>query len=208
MSTQEEGFSGLKWNSAIDKMLADWCDEAKCFDWMNNEAYARYSIRATVMSIIVNIAIALNGVVSLVIGTPVNITSIPPSTVLGCVSIVISIISMLQDKFDWITMANNFKTCSKQWADVARKMQEQLVVPHEARKDCSTFLKFIKQDIAKASENNSSIPKDIRNKCFEKFSRIPNFNLPDICGQVEHTEVYSGSELKQPLVAEIKHEAI
>jgi hypothetical protein len=179
-------------------MLANWCDEAKCFEWMNCEAYTRYSVRATTMSITVNIAIALSGVANLIVGSvPLN-SSVPPSTVLGCVSIAISIISMMQDKFDWITMANNFKTASKQWTDVARKLQEQLIVPPAGRKDCSTFLKFIKQDLAKASENNASIPEDIRKQCYDKFTKVLNFNVPDICGQVEHTEVYV--ELTSPLL--------
>ena len=27
---------------------------------------------------------------------------------------------------------------------------------------------------------------------YEKFSKIPDFDLPDICGQVEHTRIYMG----------------
>jgi methyltransferase-like protein len=54
--------------------------------------------------------------------------------------------------------------------------------------------------MAFASEHNSSIPKDIRLRCFEKFNIIPNFNVPDICGQIEHTAVYV-EPLQQPLLS-------
>jgi len=131
--------------------------------------------------------------------------SVPPSTILGCVSIAISIISMLEDKFDWITMANNFKQASVQWSNVSRKLEEQLAVPPNGRKDCSTFLKYIKQDITMVSATNYMIPKDIRIKCMEKFGKIPDFDVPDICGQVEHTSVYVEEPvhpLKVPLLTD------
>ena len=171
---------------------------------MNTEAYSRYSVRSTAMSITVNISIALSGVANLIVGTAqLSDTAVPPSTILGCVSIVISIISMLEDKFDWITMANNFKQASVQWSNVSRKLEEQLAVPPSGRKDCGTFLKYIKQDITTVSATNYMIPKDIRTKCMDKFGKIPNFDVPDICGQVEHTSVYvepTTSTLQVPLL--------
>jgi hypothetical protein len=34
------------------------------------------------------------------------------------------------------------------------------------------------------------IPQSIRDDCYKKFSNIPEFELPDICGSMEHTKVY------------------
>lgn len=213
--TKEEGpdtSSGLQWTPSIDRMLANWCDQAKSFEWMNTEAYSRYSVRSMSMSITVNVAIALSGVANLIVGTAqLSNTPVPPSTILGCVSIAISIISMLEDKFDWITMANNFKQASVQWSNVSRKLEEQLAVPPGGRKDCSTFLKYIKQDITTVSATNYMIPKDIRTKCMEKFGKIPNFDVPDICGQVEHTSVYveqTTSALQVPLLSNTNNNAV
>ena len=203
MSTKDEGSDtqpGLQWTKSIDEMLSNWCDQAKSFEWMNTEAYARYSKLSTGMSITVNTAIALSGIANLIVGNA-QVTNIPPSSILGCVSIVISIISMLQDKFDWLTMSNNFQNASVKWSNVIRKIEEQLSIPHGARKDCGTFLKYVKQDINDVSSTNYMIPKDIRDKCYQKFSNIEGFDLPDICGQVEHTSYYIELEpLKTPLL--------
>ena len=200
---------GLHWEPSIDRMLANWCDQSKSFEWMNTEAYSRYSVRSTSMSIAVNVAIALSGVANLIVGSVQIInTAVPPSTILGCISIGISIVSMLENKFDWITMANNFRQASIQWSNVTRKLEEQLAVPPSGRKDCSTFLKYIKQDINAVSATNYMIPKDIRVKCNEKFGTIPNFDVPDICGQLEHTSVYEDEErpLKVPLLTDTNKE--
>lgn len=190
--------AGLQWSPQIDKMLADWCDEAKCFEWMHSESYSRYSKRATVMTIGSNITISLTGIANLVLGVTVS-DATTTSMIFGCVSIGIGVVNMIQQQFGWTTLANNYKVSAKQWSEISRKVQEQLVIPPTARKDCATFLKYIKQDMTLASEHNSNLPKDIRQKCFEKFKSIPNFNLPDICGQIEHTAVY----LEQPLLNQV-----
>lgn len=190
--------AGLQWSPQIDKMLANWCDEAKCFEWMHSESYSRYSRRATVMTIGSNITISLTGIANLVLGVTVS-DATTTSMIFGCVSIGIGVVNMIREQFGWTTLANNYKVSAKQWSEISRKVQEQLVIPPTARKDCATFLKYIKQDMTLASEHNSNLPKDIRQKCFEKFKSIPNFNLPDICGQIEHTAVY----LEQPLLNQV-----
>ena len=187
---------GLGWSPQIDKMLADWCDEAKCFEWMHSEAYSRYSKRATAMTIGSNITISLTGIANLVVGATIPDTT-TTSMIFGCVSIGIGIVNMIQQQFGWTELANNYKVSAKHWTEISRKMQEQVIIPPSGRKDCGTFLKYVKQDMALASEYNTSIPKDIRLKCFEKFNLIPNFNVPDICGQIEHTAVY----LEEPLLS-------
>jgi len=203
MPASEEGSDtapGLQWTPQIDKMLADWCDESKCFEWMHTESYSRYSKRATVMNITTNITISLTGIANLVLGATITDT-MTTSMIFGCVSIGIGIVNMVKEQFGWTELANTYKVSAKQWMEISRKMQEQLIIPPSGRKDCGTFLKYVKQDITLASEHNSSIPQDIRAKCFEKFSTIPKFNVPDICGQIEHTEVYVPDQpLKQPLL--------
>jgi hypothetical protein len=105
---------------------------------------------------------------------------------------------MIQEQFNWTSLASDYKHSAAKWDHISRKIQEQVVLPYAGRKDCGTFLKYIKQDINEASDTNTIIPKDIRNKCNDKFSKIPSFDVPDICGQVEHTSVYTEDPL-QPL---------
>jgi hypothetical protein len=203
MPASEEGSDtspSLQWTPQIDRMLAQWCDEAKCFEWMHSESYLRYSKRAMAMTITSNITISLTGIANLVLGATIADT-MKTSMIFGCVSIGIGIVNMIREQFGWTELANTYKVSAKQWAEISRKMQEQLIIPPSARKDCGTFLKYIKQDITLASEHNSSIPQDIRTKCFNKFNAIPKFNVPDMCGQIEHTEVYLPDvSLKQPLI--------
>ena len=194
MSTNESDTQpGLQWNKTIDKMMANWCDQSKSFNWMHTQAYSRYSKRAIGMNIGTNIFISLTGLANLILGStlPDPMTS---SMVFGCISILVGITKMIQEQFNWTTLANDFKRSAEQWDIITRKIQEQLLIPQSCRKDCATFLKYIKQDINNASITNTIIPKDIRDKCKELLGQIKDFDIPDICGQIEHTIIYVADE--------------
>ena len=203
--TKEEGpdtAPGLQWTPQIDRMLANWCDQAKSFNWMHTHSYSRYSRGSTAMNISTNIAISLVGVVNLALASS-QIEAMTTAMVTGSVSVAIGIIKMIQEQFNWASLASDYKHSATKWDHISRKIQEQVVLPYTGRKDCGTFLKYIKQDINEASDTNTIIPKDIRNKCMEKFGKIPDFDIPDICGQVEHTSVYveqPTSALQVPLL--------
>jgi hypothetical protein len=118
----------------------------------------------------------------------------------GSISVIVGIAKMIQDQFDWATLANDFKRSAERWDIITRKIQEQLLIPYSGRKDCRTFLKYIKQDINNASDTNLIIPKDIREKCNVDFGQIKDFDVPDICGQVEHTTIYIQDEVNENLI--------
>jgi hypothetical protein len=53
-------------------------------------------------------------------------------------------------------------------------------------------MKYIKTDINQAKlEGNSLLPESIRIACYEKFKTIKDFDIPDICGQMEHTSGFT-----------------
>lgn len=189
----------LQWTPQIDRMLANWCDQAKSFNWMHTHAYSRYSRRSTAMNICTNIAISLVGIVNLSLASS-QIEPTTTSIVTGSVSIGIGIIKMIQEQFNWTSLASDYRHSATKWDHISRKIQEQVVLPYTGRKDCGTFLKYIKQDINDASDTNTLIPKDIRNRCNDRFGKIPDFDVPDICGQVEHTLVYTAEPLQVPLL--------
>jgi hypothetical protein len=191
----------IQWNSAIDTMLADWCDHSKCFAWMHTQSFQRYNTRSMVMSIGTNSFISLSGVANLIIGQTTDSTT--GSIIFGCISIFIGIVNMIQEKFAFAALATDFKRSAQEWGYVTRKIEEQLAIPYSGRKDCATFLKYIKQDINSIADTNSLIPEDIRVSCAKKFGAIKDFDIPDICGQMEHTAVYVSEVPIVPLVPSI-----
>jgi hypothetical protein len=203
MATENEDLTGgkLNWTTEIDEMLADWCDQAKSFEWMHTEAYSRYDKKSKIIMITSNVLTAVCGLSNVIAGGTV-VNGFQLSWIFGSLSICISITNMLQEKLAYATKALEHRQYSNNWGMIRRKIEEELLIPRGSRKDCKTFLKFLRQDINQVSvDGNTKIPKDIRNECYAKFSSIPKFDLPDICGEMERTKIYIDKESSmQPLL--------
>jgi hypothetical protein len=192
----------VKWNYTIEILLSKWCDQAKCFEWMHNEAYSMSDRRAKVLMITSNIVAAVGGLSNLIAGGT-TVGDFQLSWVFGSLAIIVSITNMLQEKLGYATLAGEFKHYSTTWGSIRIKIEEQLAMPAASRKDCGTFLKYLRQDMNQVSmDGNAKIPESIRTACFDKFSKIPNFTLPDICGEMEHTSIYMpGDTASHPLLS-------
>ncbi len=180
----------LSWTPEIDTLLAKWCDEAKCFEWMHMEAFALYESKSRMLILASNALTSISGLINLIVGG-ITIQGFQTSWIFGTISVVISITNMIQEKMAYSTIATENKHCATMWGIIRRKIEEELAIPRASRKQCSTFLNLIRDDINKVSiDGNSKIPETILDICKEKFGTIDDFHIPDICGVMEHTHVY------------------
>jgi hypothetical protein len=197
----------VQWSPSIEHMLTRWCDQAKAFEWMHTEAFSFNDTRARTAAIVSNVFTAVAGLSNVAIGgTAIN--GFQLAWVFGAMSILVSITNMIQEKMAYASSAADHRQYAISWGTIRRKIEEELGVPPAARKDCKTFMKYIRQDINQAStDGNTMIPEFIRDSCFNKFSAIPDFVLPDICGDLSHTQTYKGAAaaggLHSPLLINI-----
>jgi hypothetical protein len=188
-----EASAHLDWCKEIDVLLASWCDNAKCFEWMHTEAYSIYERRSRVFMISINCLTALSGISNIIAGG-YNINGFQVSWIFGGISVAASTLTMLQDKLGYQVSSQVHKGLASSWASIRLKIEEVITLPYSGRRDCKTFLRYMKADINKATMDGSSIiPKDIRDACYKKFSAIPDFDIPDVCGHMEHTKIYVAS---------------
>ena len=183
----------LSWNPTIEHLFAKWCDHAKCFEWMHAESFDINYRSARRFMVTINVLTAIAGLSNVIAG---NLT-IPNTTfqvnwIFGGISIGISTLNMLQDKLGYQQKADLHKSHASQWAQIISKIEEMLSLPANARRDCKTFLKMIKSDMNQVSLNgNSLISEKVRDECYQKFKDIPNFDIPEICGKMSHTNTYN-----------------
>lgn len=203
----------LVWSVSIDTMLARWCDQAKCFEWMHAQASTMFGRRGLGLSIISNSLTAVAGVSNVIAGNN-TVHGVPLSWIFGGLSVMISISNMLQEKLAYAKRCAEHQQASLQWGVIRRKIEEEVSFPYHSRKNCSAFLKLIREDINRATTDvgNGQIPEWIRQECFNRFSIIAEFDVPDICGQMEHTKIYVEpnfetsalhAELRTPLLSSI-----
>ena len=178
------------WSPQIDALMASWCDKAKCFEWMHTEAYSLFDRKSKGFMITVNCLTAVAGLSNVIAGG-FSTNGFQLAWVFGGISIAASTLNMLQDKLGYMASSHLHLKMASDWGSIKAKLEEVIHIPYSGRKDCKTFLRYIKDDIGKASaDGNSMIPEHIRKACYEKFSKIPDFDIPDICGQMEHTQIF------------------
>jgi hypothetical protein len=181
----------IVWSNSIELMLAKWCDQAKAFEWMHTEAYSYFEKNARIITIVSNVLTAVSGLTNVISGG-ITINGFQLAWAFGSLSIIVSITNMLQEKMAYNTRSTEHRQYSILWGTIRRKIEEEISIPPESRKECKTFMKYLRQDINQVSvDGNAKIPEFIRNNCYDKFSKIPNFVLPEICGEMEHTQVYN-----------------
>ena len=179
------------WTKNIDILLAKWCDNAKCYEWMHTQSYDFFNNKAKIFMITINILTTISGLSNIIVGG-ILINNFQISWIFGSISIIASTLNIIQDKLAYNQISELHRKLVSDWLIIRNKIEEILILPPNSRKDCKTFLKYIKQDINNAtSQKNCIIPQHIREECNKKFSIIENFDVPDICGQIEHTKTYN-----------------
>ena len=185
----------LNWSPTIDQMLATWCDNAKAFEWMHTQAFSLFDKRSRSFMITVNCLTAISGLSNVIAGG-YNVNGFQLAWIFGGLSIAVSTLNILQDKLGYVASTHSHMKLASDWSSIKGRIEEVITIPYSGRRDCKTFLKYIRDDIGKATTGgNSIIPDHIRKECYEKFKDIQDFDLPDICGKMEHTKIYVSEPL-------------
>lgn len=185
----------LNWTKEIDVLLASWCDNAKCFEWMHGETSIDYQKRSKIFIIVINLLTALSGLSNIIAGN-ISINGFQLIWIFGSVSILTSTLNILQDKLAYSSLSESHRKFASQWSIIISKIEEVVALPPSNRRDCKTFLKYIKSDINQVTlDGNNLIPKHIRDACYEKFKNVQDFELPEMVGVVSHTRIYSDTRI-------------
>lgn len=181
----------VDWSPEIDNLLASWCDKAKCYEWMHAEAFSICDKRSKAFMITINCLTAVSGLSNVIAGG-YAVNGFQLAWIFGGISIAASTLNMLQDKLGYQASSNLHMKLASDWSGIKARIEEVVTIPYSGRKDCKTFLRYIRDDIGKAtSSGNAIIPDHIRAACYERFKDIVDFDIPDICGKLEHTKVYT-----------------
>ncbi len=181
--------SQVEWTTQIEKLLASWCDHAKCFVWMHSRAHdeAERAVRWYLWTF--HILSTIAGLSNIITGD-ITIANFKIAWFFGGLTILLTSLSLLQEKLGLTERALNHRKLALQALVIKMKLEEILSMPRDARGDCKTFMKYIKSDINHSMvEKNAAIPHHIRTACLAEFSKKTDFDIPDVCGQVEHTIV-------------------
>ena len=180
----------MEWSEHIEKILASWCDHAKCFIWMHSRAHDQVDKQLRIYYWTFHSLSTIAGLSNIIAGDA-SIGSFKITWFFGALTVLLTSLSLLQEKLGLNERVQNHRKLALQSLIIKMKLEEILSIPRTMRGDCKTFVRYIKTDINQSMiEKHAAIPLNIRNECLKQFSTIPNFDIPDVCGQVEHTIIY------------------
>jgi len=193
------------WTRGQEIVLERWADNAKCYLWMHEQAQARFHI---IDNITMGIAVLITGACSLA-NTIISAGAVPGFTnswIFGIVSIVQTGFMVGINKLGLGPRAMQHGQFANNWRDLKFQLEAELAKPIAYRADCNSFTNLVRKQMDQiCSASDALIPLIIRNSCRTEFNNIPNFDLPEICGDLEHTQAYTDDEIiYQPPIVSVK----
>ena len=171
----------LEWSKENEDILAEWCDVAQCYKWLNLKAHQKYSrlhawftIPAITLSTITGTAAFAQT------SLPVSMQSYAPM-VIGTINIMIGILTTVQQYLKISELNEAHRVAGISWDKFARNIRIELAKKLDERTDAGHMLKMCRQEFDRLMETSPMIPEKIVLE-FQKVFGDKEIKKPDIIG--------------------------
>ena len=124
--------NSLQWNHNIDNLLAEWCDEAKCFEWMHAKSFDINYKTARRFLVSINLLTAVTGLGNVIAGG-YTAGGFQIAWIFGSISVLVSSLNLLADKLGYQARADTHKRLSGQWSKIILRIEEIIILPYSSR---------------------------------------------------------------------------
>ena len=179
----------IEWSYDNEEILAEWCDIAQCYKWLNHHAHDYYSSLHAWFTIPAITFSTISGTASFASASiPLEFQSYAPMAI-GTINIMIGILTTIQQYLKVSELKESFRLAAISWDKYARNICIELSKSPSERIDAGTFLKFSRQEYDRLMESNQSIPphiilkfrRNFRGRTPEEKKRFDLIKKPDIC---------------------------
>ena len=184
----------VEWTEENEKIMAEWCDIAQCYKWLNTRAHQKYSIRHAWFTIPAITLSTISGTASFAQASlPVAYQSFAPM-VIGAINIFIGILTTVQQYLKISELNESHRVAAISWDKFSRNIRIELAKAPLERMDCGSFLKMSRQEFDRMMETSPSIPIPIVKEFISTFEGRPGspererfdaLKKPDICNIIE-----------------------
>lgn len=191
------------WTEEQETLLAKWSDYASCYRWLHDRTEKQLSwynnwitIPVIVLSTITGTAsVGLNGLV----GDSVEAQKYAQISI-GLVSLSTGILTTLGNYFRFAQNSEAHRVAAVSWSKFNRLIAVELAQKPDDRMDSLDFISICRQDLDRLIEQSPQIPDNIISEFEKEFEHQEDLNRPDICNNIEHTNVYNNSRYRMKLM--------
>jgi hypothetical protein len=159
----------IEWSYENEDILAEWCDIAQCYKWLNTETYKYYKDVTSSLTIPCIIFSTISGTASFGIpNVPLEYQHIIPM-IIGSITISVGIITTVQQYYRFAELKETHRILAIAWDKLARNIRIELAKAPLERIDARHFIKFTRIEFDRLMENSEIIPDNIVKKFNEKI---------------------------------------
>lgn len=191
------------WTEEQEVLLAKWSDYASCYRWLHDRTEKQLSwsnnwitIPVIILSTITGTAsVGLNGLV----GDSQEAQKYAQISI-GMVSLSTGILTTLGNYFRFAQNSEAHRVAAVSWSKFNRLIAVELAQKPEDRMDSLDFISLCRQDLDRLIEQSPQIPDNIISSFEKEFQHQDDLNKPDICNNIEHTNVFNSSKTRMKMM--------
>jgi len=191
------------WTEEQEILLAKWSDYASCYRWLHDRTEKQLSwsnnwitIPVIILSTITGTAsVGLNGLV----GDSQEAQKYAQISI-GMVSLSTGILTTLGNYFRFAQNSEAHRVAAVSWSKFNRLIAVELAQKPDDRMDSLDFISLCRQDLDRLIEQSPQIPDNIIASFEKEFQHQDDLNKPDICNNIEHTNVFNSSKTRMKLM--------
>jgi len=183
----------VEWSEENENILAEWCDVAQCYKWLNLRSHQKLSRLHAWFTIPAITLSTITGTASFAqTSLPENMRSFAPM-VIGTINILIGILTTVQQYLKVSELNEAHRVAAISWDKFARNIRIELSKKLDERTDAGHFLKMCRQEYDRLMETSPTIPDSIVNEFTKTFKGVENseqrekfekLKKPDICDTI------------------------
>jgi len=190
-ATEEEVVVEIGWNDALEQLLCAEAEKCSGLAWLHGKSELHYGVMNNRLQIPIIILSTVIGAAS------VGSESLFPgqagmaSVVLGGVSILVSILGLLNSHYAFGKRSEGHKIGSVQYAQIHRTIHIEMALPRDQRMPPKQLLRYIKDDLKRLMETIPRVPESIIE--IYKKEIIPHsgdVSHPDITNGIHRVEMF------------------
>jgi len=193
------------WSKEQERLMSEWSDIASCYRWLHDTSEKVYHTKTLWINLPVIILSTLGGTANFGIQSLFgddDTSKKYASFAIGGISLVAGLLTTVGNYLRYAQFEESHRVAGISWGKFQRLVAVELALAPNDRMDSMDFIKICRTELDRLIEQSPPIPKEYVSSFEKKFGRIKDLKKPEICGALEHTNIFESSETR------LKHLAV